>query len=56
MKNEKKTRIKIENLKAAQGAVEHKEMSASDLRLVTGGLARLPEVSSCTFDCDVDCD
>jgi hypothetical protein len=56
MKNQAKNRIKIENLKAAHGAVEHKEMSANDLRQVAGGLMRLPEASSCTMDCDVDCD
>jgi hypothetical protein len=56
MKNEKKTRTKIENLKAVEGSVGHEEMSAGELRLVTGGLARLPEVSSSTVNCDVDCD
>lgn len=56
MKNQMKNRTKIENLEAAHGAVAHKEMSANDLRQVAGGLMRLPEASSCTMDCDVDCD
>lgn len=56
MKNQTKTRTKIENLTAAQNPAERREMSANELRLVAGGLMRLPEASSCTFDCDVDCD
>ena len=55
MKSQKKNRIKIENLNGAQSAAEPREMSTSDLRLVTGGLMRL-EPCSCTLDCDVDCD
>ena len=55
-KNQTKNRTRIENLNATRGAVEPKEMSANDLRQVAGGLMRLPEASSCTMDCDVDCD
>lgn len=54
--NAKKTRTNIENLKETQGSAVSQEMSTNELRLVTGGLMRAPEASSCTMDCDVDCD
>jgi hypothetical protein len=54
--NAKKTRTNIENLKDTQGPAVDQEMSTNELRLVTGGLMRDGEVSSCTMNCDVDCD
>ena len=54
--NARKTRTSIENLKGTQGPAVSQEMSTNELRLITGGLMRDPVESSCTRDCDVDCD